>query len=125
MKSDSEYRNLAAILPGRIACTKDERAAALKAAKKIAALSCEVRKNGLLWLEQAAQEEQDIFLRSCLRCIADGEIDPDEFREYASIWLLTTDASEGRLLEMAVIADGLEQILRNRSPRLLWRRLGA
>ncbi len=125
MRPDSEYRSLAAMLSERITCNRDERGTAFEAAKKIVALSCEVRKNGLLWLEQAPEGEQDIFLLSCLRYIADGEIDPDEFREFTSIWLLTAEESGGRLLEMAVLADGLEQILRNRGPRLLWRRLGA
>lgn len=123
----AELRELAHA--GRLRCEKQEKQAAFETVCKLARLAQGVRKNGLLWLDEVAADEKDVFLRCCLRQITEGDGTPEAFREYAVIWLLTASAEKNgaRLLEMVVIADGLELMLRQADlmPRALLRRLGA
>ena len=110
---------------GRYVCTGDEKERIWETVRKLLELGLAVRGKGLLYLEEAADREADVFFRSCLRYIAETAPTPEELREYVSIWLRISDLSNFRRLEMMVLADGLEQILKQRTPTAVLRRLGA
>lgn len=109
----------------KIHCNESEKETVWKTILKMIDLIQTVRKEGLLYLEELAQEEKDFFLRSCLRYITETNPVPEELCEYVAIWLMTEDVSDMRRLEMAVIGDGLEQLLLQRAPDVALRRLGA
>ena len=110
---------------GQVVCTEEEMQTVWETVQKMVKLLQNVRREGLLCLEDAADEESDVFLRSCLRYITETDPTPEELREYVQIWLGTASVSAGRKLEMAVIGDGLEQILKHSTPIAAMRRLGA
>lgn len=112
-------------LVGKIVCTEYEKETVWEIILKLVDLICTVRKEGFLCLDDTADSEKDIFLRSCLRYITEVAPSTEELREYVSIWLATADVSPIRRLEMAVIGDGLEQVLLQRTPSAALRRLGA
>ena len=92
---------------------------------KIINLIKTVRKEGLLCLEEIANQEHDVFLRSCLRYILETDPSTDELSEYVSIWIAASNVSAVHKLEMAIIGDGLEQLLLQRTPSAALLRLGA
>lgn len=110
---------------GNSVCTECEKDSVWKVLLKLVDLIRVVRREGLLYLEDIADTEDDIFFRSCLRYIVEAAPTPRRLREYVSIWFVTADVSAVRRLEMAVIADGLEQMILQRTPSAALRRLGA
>lgn len=110
---------------GKSCFTKSEKASVWRTILKMIELIQIARREGLLYLDTIADREEDIFLRSCLRYITETDPTPRRLREYVSIWLAAADVSDVRRLEMAVIGDGLEQMILQRTPSAALRRLGA
>ena len=118
------YHTIMQCIPAkRLVCT--EKQTIWKITQKLFVLAEGVRREGLLWLDTIAETENDVFLRSCLRYISDADPTPMEFQEYCSIWMLTANVTDTRVLEMAVISDGLKQILLQKTPCIILRHLGA
>ena len=112
-------------LVGNCVCTEQEKESVRQTVLKLVELVRITRREGLLYLEDAADKENDIFFRSCLRYIVDANPTPRRLHEYVSIWFVTADVSAVRRLEMAIIADGLDQVIMQRIPNAAMRRLGA
>lgn len=112
-------------LVGNCVCTEQEKESVWQTVLKLVELVHSTRREGLLYLEDMADTEDDIFLRSCLRYIVEANPTPRRLHEYVSIWFATADVCAARRLEMAVIADGLEQVIMQRTPNATMRRLGA
>lgn len=109
----------------QIVCTEQEKEHIWAIILKLINLIKTVRKDGLLYLEEIADQEHDVFLRSCLRYILEAEPSPEELSEYVSIWITASHVSAVHKLEMAIIGDGLEQLLLQRTPSAALLRLGA
>ena len=112
-------------LVGNCVYTEQEKETVWQTVLKLVELLRITHREGLLCLEDVANTEDDRFLRSCLRYITEANPTPRKLHEYVSIWFVTADVSAVRRLEMAVIADGLEQVIMQRTPNAAMRRLGA
>ena len=112
-------------LTGHPQCTKEEKLSLMDRIRNLLQLMKNVRREGMLWLDEIISDEKDRFLRCCLQYITEVSYDPQEFQEYAAILMFSSPTTGIRLLETAIIADGLAQILLNRTPEATLRRLGA
>ena len=112
-------------LVGNCVCTEQEKESVWQTVLKLVELVHSTRREGLLYLEDMADTADDIFLRSCLRYIVEANPTPRRLHEYVSIWFAAADVSAVRRLEMAVIADGLEQVIMQRTANAAMCRLGA
>ena len=70
-------------------CTEQEKETVWQTVLKLVGLVRITRREGLLYLEDIANTEDDIFLRSCLRYIVDANPTPRRLHEYVSIWFVT------------------------------------
>ena len=106
-------------------CTEQEKETVWQSILRLIDLIQTIRREGLLYLDDMADHEDDVFLRSCMRYITEAVPSTVELREYVSIWLATSNVSALRRLEMEIIGDGLEQMLLQATPSAALRRLGA
>lgn len=105
-------------------CSYEEKLEVFRIVKKIYMISCLERAKGILALEDVAAEQEDTFFKSCLFLAAEGA-SAYELEDNALNWILINNIGGKRLLEMAVIANGVVQIRKGERPNMIFRSLGA
>lgn len=111
-------------LMGDFHCTKADKQKAFKLVEKLVKWAQLTRANGLLSMEEIAEAEEDIFLKHGMRFILTGSTQ-EEWARYATAWILADQAKGERLLEMAIITEGLSLLLAQTRPQDVLIRLGA
>ena len=106
-------------------CNEHEKQLLWGTIQKMMNIVINVRQEGILCLEDILETEEDVFLCSCIRYVILEYPTQNELREYTSKWILASQKGKCRLIEMAIIADGMEMLLLNKCPSTAWYSLGA
>jgi hypothetical protein len=104
--------------------TKEDRAACEPVIARILELAIIARREGILALEQAVQNEPDCFLKESLIAVVDA-VEPEHIRKLMSYMIVSSDATGADLLRKFIMAEGVFEIQAGCNPRWINIMLGA
>ena len=114
----------AAWVSGRLDFTDKDKRACFDTAKTIVEIVHDVRRNGILFLDEKIPAYEDSLLRLGLRLAVDS-LHPDMIKEIMQTWVISGNYRGAELLRQLMIIDGLMAIVHGNSPGTVSYKLGA
>jgi len=109
-------------LSGRMDFSAEERRECFAAAKEMVQIAADVRRNGLLSIDEKIPKMDDAFLRKYMQLAVDS-IDPETINRLAQTHIIANNYKGKKLLKSVLIKEGVLSIVNGESPKYIKEKL--
>jgi len=109
-------------LSSRMDFSAEERRECFKTAKDIVEIAAEVRRNGLLSIDEKIPKMDDAFLRKYMQLAVDS-IDPEIINRLAQTHIIANNYKGKKLLKSVLIKEGVVSIVNGENPLFIKQKL--